>query len=1339
MKKSGKITAYLLVLVLVTGFLSGLGVKSTPASAEDKPEKQFKVLEIVPDMNMATFGYLVAGQEPVINGKTVAQNCTGSDTFKDYLVGKNYGTYSTSEPYYTSRNYFVKEILEKINGDVEWKVTVTTVTPTTLKSTDVSPYHMIVINSSVPSDLQLGLAQTHFSGANDFDAESAFKVFKKIAGVEGDPVPYIVDFDLYYGGDTSSFVDTLDKNGFNKFGFMYADELEKVGLGDYETGYVDNNSDKIPNHGTSRNSFKLYKLLSCIDPATLYGLYCTDTDGGYGVSCDYIYNVNSTTKKLEKTGSRLNLIGINNTVDGNPSPFSLNGRIDYWTDEYFRPNYLRISSHNQTTDNGHIDQIMSDMGWFEVSGLLDTHSRRTKEPSDFFQIIGGLTGKGIVYKNSSGLCSILNGTANLTSGTNNVSVLGKMIASFFNTQKNDYHPYKFLVVNDNDPDTTVNRNVIARMVKTANAAGKGLVGGIVVECMSKYQFDNIAVDLYDTYDAICVNGTPLTAGQSKLSAYSTKGGLTPAFTPDKLIEAFNTRFTSSFGVQFVTTPVEYYTDFNTNFRNENGINSYMSSGKFGRNEDVFINGNSHGRTLDIKLKVVGSGKYKVELFVDSDRDDKFEDNSEEKETLTSEISGNSLLDKTGSHAISLEKFLGKDYVGGFSWKILITDNESGATVSKVGFSACTKNTATTDDQKIKILQIYPTDYASNYADSEVDSIDEKYYGNQKTLYSNPLLILPTKDDISRAVTARGCEVSTYLTESDTESDPGKGPWGLQKYFEGCLEVDVVSSTIANGTADANGIYGDDLRADHRIGGIQRTLVGSGGSVLTMTGSASGITGKAKRVGITKNASFLYYYINKLDDYDVDVTRFSVYEYNYIIEKKHDLNGDACEIKFNPTTKKIYMQKGSTIVEYDLLILGFGSAMDWMSEDGIKVITDYIDKLGPVFCGYGTVNVSENNTLGKALMPYLGMSNATTTGYNPQNNGAAPLMVTNNTLFAHYPYTVNRYLKATCGYKQPYRLNLAANPDLVGSYARYNYDDFYAKQYDYGNWGDIAENYYLYKNKSITYCGFGDPFPDQEVKQQGGVMTMAETILVVNALVTSARYSSSPISDDPYLKCRDIDASIIAGKFDDAGNPTEIYYAKDGIYTDYDAFGLTKYKNADLVFNAAILTEAVQKEADGLVIDDNSDVEGFTDPTTNIRWIPYKAGTSVPDEAFIEFVTMDDTPKELSFQVKVYSNVQSKYLDLAAVDADHPNRYPINKNGIYYIGVPLNYDSSVYSGKSSSTYPLGFKFDKNTGAPNTDQFSFKMILRRITTTPTVSNTVIEEHKITMARRVLYPVK
>lgn len=1274
MKKAGKILSYLLVLTLVVSLMSGLGFENEEVKAGDA--SNFYVLEIVPDTSMGTFGLLL-GRRTLLDVKEGTQANWGRSDVRtfvkkfDYTLNTSDGSYTYDKPSGAEGDSYFESLLK--SEGIDKAVHLDTVTPSDSQmATLLSRADLIVINQTVPSCFKGITRKTFDDSGCGFSNEVLMKVFKKIAGIGDISVPYIIDFSMYYPNGSSSGpleIATYDHPlkasnaaaGLIR-GVFDAQSMDKIGKGSnnnsqYYSFYLNKNT--LFFRGSSRNSYKLLKLLSSIDPATFYGLFFRENDGSYGFDED------------------LRQIFMTVSSGDDLVAFNLNKKADSWLEPSIGPFYLfNIDGQAKLGQPGDAislnnNDIIKKMGWFWPSSItLDQNNGYVNSLTESItrKIGSGENGNGMIfYSSNNGIFKVLNSTDD--------STIGSILNSYYNsgTRKVDNHPYRYLVVVDGDEvDGNVNRSVIADMVKYANDNNTGLAGGIIVDCMSANQFANINVNLNDTYDGICVEDTDsIPSGSVGKQKYTNYSGTKINFTRNDLINAFKSDFNSQIEINYIETPQEYVNEFYVGFLNEN--QGQYSPGEISKanitNNNTFINStNSNYRKLKFDFIVSGNGgtSFDVYLLVDVDNNGKFDG-----EYITSSGSVSTDAVKLGtvsnggrfSKEIPLDNILGKEYAGGFSWKLVVKGGSGMRAVSRVGYSALKPNTA--EPTTIRILQIHPTDYYNDYTSNEATDMDL----DNTTTMSHPSLLLPRNNE-------KPTNNVLALTSYDSVST--------------CLN-DKMEYSVAGDKTKIGSIY--------KMSSVNEVKLKVGMSAYSKNGVAG--SNGTQRNCMVYNSSLLYYYLNALKSYNIETTRYSVSQFNSIFGGK--LNGDESEepgkeIFYDKTENRFYNYESGTKSYFDLLMLGFGTSMDYMDGNAVSVIEHYISNNGSTLVGFGTVSRSANNTLGKAIMDDIGMSATTSEGYDIGHISPAEdstYMVTNDTILTHYPYRSNHFLKGASGGVGPFKLDLS-DDELIVTYTKFNSD---VTSGNLRKWGYAANNYYLYRIKNTTYCGFGKTYanatPDND--QLGVTMTPAEIQIVVNAIINAARIKQSGIVDDPYIDCIDPDRSVIVKKEkqpikEGEPEPADNYYVLwDSVYTDYDSLGMAK-----IVAGKNVIVGSAS--SDGLISSTSSD--------GTYRIIPYKYRTVISGGAKLVF-SFDEAGNNKINEIKVN--------DSAVTDGS----YDMGNAGTYNLYVPL----------SSSTSGLGFSL---TNSSSDDQFEFYLSLRDS------EDKILEVHKIIMVRRVLYPV-
>lgn len=1253
MKKAGKFLSYLLVLTLVVSLMSGLGFKSEAVKADSST---FYVLEIVPDESMGTFGLLIGDRTLLDLGGSTKNWARGA--VQTFVTGFG-GSIDTSNGAYTC-TYF-QTLLS--NAGINKAVHLDTVKPGNLTDALIKNADLIVINQTVPSCFEGYTAKTFDSGEESeghrFTKNTALKVFKKIAGLYGNACPYIIDFSMYYSnaGNSGHVLEnnmTYTVGGVTKQarGVFRAHEIAKVGKGTDQGGSkFESVIGSYRNQGSTRFSYKLLKLLTAIDPSTFYGLFFRENDGSYGFDED------------------LNQIFTYNSTGTNITAFNLNMASNAWIEDAIAPWYMDLGSGDIGINAGkdlcsNTGAAGTKMGWF-WAGTKTYDNGFQKAISAFGQKIGSGTNKnGETFYNKTN--SYFGYLTDISS-----------IVSNYSSHKVDYHPYRYLVVTKNGVDSSINRSLVADMVGIANSNNIGLAGGIYIDCMSAYQFANISVDLKETYDGICIDPDALdlvstSAGAAKYAAYVSNDSSDGVdYTASDLVAKFETDLQASnkpIGIYYIETPKEYKSAFSAGFESENGWGIYSTSAKnkadITKNTTYINSDDPKYRKLKFDFIVHGSSSstYTVKLFVDINNDDRFK--SDESVSASGQVgTGNTLGTVSNGEEFKSEVPLkdvltnGNDFAGGFAWKLVVEDSSSARAVSRIGYSALKPDN--TEKTLIRILQIHPTDYFKNYTMTESDQSDTTE-GNDTTM-SHPNILLPMSSEVA-------------LTNDDVLSLTSDE--AIFRYLDSKMTMSVAKSTTSEG-------------GFKKMSGVESNTVKLDGG---------------DRDKIIINSSALYYYLKLLKNYDVETFRYSVYDFNTKFGGNVDgtetktLGSDGKQIQeifYDKTENKFYNydDKGKKAY-FDLLMLGFGTTMDYMESSAVNTIEHYIQNYGTALIGYGTISRSKNNTLSTKIKDDVGMTSSNSTGYNLGSEDSAEyssLMITNDTILSHYPYSSNFYLKGAAQGIGPYRLNVA-NEDLVVTYAKYNKEggDPLSK------WGYAGNNYYLYRLRNVTYCGFGKTRNSASMGQLGGIMTPAEVQIVVNAIITAARLKQSGKAKDPYLKCADPDRNVLTIREKEPVNegeeekPDNYYILWDSVNTDYDALGMAKLTNGSNLIGDGT--------SDGLITGTYIDA--------NYRKIPYNY-TKISGDGRIVFSLDEERNNKIS-EIKVNGTDVTSGV------------YSMGNSGVYTLSIPL---------KKVGSSKLGFDLSSTSSE---DQFSFYLTLLNS------DDEVLELHKIIMVRRVLYPV-
>ncbi|MBQ6025797.1 MAG: DUF5057 domain-containing protein [Lachnospiraceae bacterium] len=1294
MKRTGKVITYLVVLAMVTSLFAGLGFADKKVSAN--VNKTFTVLEIVPNESMRQFGYLISGQEPInIKAVNTARVAAGDSSFRTYINNSGIGTINAGGDY-VSNDVFRTEVLPSktpSNENIDWTVNYKYKTFAQLSDSDITSADLIVITDSVPAQLQQdGVTVTSFNSlGNDVVTWSkVYKVFKKIAGIDGvTPVPYVIDNNLYSNVSKSNLSDRY---------FYYTPNYQDIGNRDenFQIPYLEGDNTK----GSSKNIFKLFLMLTSMKPSNFYGIYVKDRGSYYGVD--------------EHTGK---LYGFACLADTKGNLYNAKG-YDHWGVNLIKPYFISKVENG----NANVNDAITKIGYRNSSSLLG---------SDSYKVFSK---EGLVYKD--GLVSNYNGyETQFATLVSDVYFGGRNIV--------DGRNYRFLIVTPADLDANVNKSITADIVNYVRTNGdKGLAGGIKVDCMSMIQFTSLSTPIEETYDCIYFGGDGskyLSAASSTTSLdskYQTFGGMgTTVLAGNDLTHAKYTELTNfvdtkklpvviskqlkdssvdtstymydfldgltynngsngsnvfedtsnagtgvsfasiftaiknkkDFSLSLLKTPAVYFANVNLQFNSQNGNYSYFANNVSDPNYTAYINSKDKEdyRKLDFKFRIDGNtGKsFTAKLYLDMNSDGKYNEAAGhyELENGVYVLKGGEMFWSHAGYNENTDYTIAPDplppgYVGSVNWKLSVTDGTY--TYSTLGYSACR---STSDDavHDIKVLQVYPT--FTNDANSGgvwKDGMNNSGNGWGQFQLSMPSLILPNDTEIANAKAEHG-NITDIAINSNLDA--------IDTYFSGYLYASQANCQDHFNKTDGAG-------AEFKTTPTSQALNAN--------------TNNLSKIMI-RNAGSYYYFIEKQKDYNVHATKFSVYEFNQKVAQN--------KIFYEEATKKIVYKETttSTPVYFDLLMLGFGSTMDYMTPAAIKVITDYVDADQPTFCGSGTVTFSCRNTLGVALRDRIGQDrynvtqnngsstsglyglpyqkNSTTVyganskyylqgltwGYAgaPDGNGGENSvngMRINENVLTNYPYKIPEKFKVTSGPIQPFQLDLE-DEDIVVSIAKFDRGLYYKTT----KWGDARDNYYLYKKGNITFCGFGKTAANYDRDQVGSVMTHPEACLLINALVAASETRTNGGNDNAYVTCTDPDSSSVDIVGVDPFDPTkQVHTYKDYVYVDYDATQDNMTGTTAPMGNSSIVNAAP-----------NGTSYGYT-----ARRVPYEATVSTTAD-----LKICKTGTDTKIDIKVYKVNDDDTLTEAPKNAS--GNYIITNGDTYMIDVPLN--DSFYTDKGIS--------------------------------------------------------
>ncbi len=1375
MRRMKKALSVVLVMAMVVSLCAGIKLFDFSDAVKANAGVNYKVLEIVPDSSEAKlqqFGLI-------------------KDSFKD--------AYN-----------------DEISGAIS-DVTVTTVQPNELTDAMISSADLIVINQTGTDGLISGKTFNDVT----LDWDWAYKIFKKIAGVGCDPIPYIIDKSL--GTDIS-------KNSKSWYGFYTARYDDQCNDADFidpaANGFM----------GTNNAAFKLFLMLQELNPATFYGLYINQNGYYWGID--------------EKDGS---LIGVGfdykKKDDGAPqngTVFDPGYKNAIWSEAVLYPYFLDNSAvkiQGYTSGSGNAT-LTGQVGWiFDFS--TDTNVAGSSVNRNNGTLVGMSSGFGKTISDAgSESTDLINIVSNATS-----------------TITNDVKNYRFLIVSPVSLSATANRSIIASIIGADKT--HRYLGGITVDCMSMSNFINISEPLKDKYDCIYftgdgskysvkgdtlwINGSDYQkwvsgAGSSfesgidlteaknaELSTFdgvilndttnATSGtliasylsGKSTGFNASTIISSINTA--KSVGLLLVSTPNLYTSRTTFDFRDENGGYSYQSDDVTVGNYSNYINDGSHPNrySLDFAFTAKEAGEYTVNVYVDYNSDGVFNTTAGGYNANKQRVGGEKVLTTTKTLTASdmvasvTANPVPSGYVGPITWKFEI--EKGGKTDSVIGFSACRH---TNDDaiQTVHLLQIVP--------------VDEKSQWGASTQRYSLSMLLPTKEEIFNANwghkrTKKEGETSfdfklgnigVYSTKSgDGQLDD------IKKYFAGYVSTDVVGETDKD--------------------------------VLTWDGSI-------RNSQLLSNIGLYYYFMEKQKDYDISVTRMSVDEYNtlvgagsiskndttkrimypekvgfenvtmydYIYDKvnamsadqkaaiaseiRTDIPGSAgkdvsldliftsegwnakatyindaagteskegwnyCEFlkqyldlstgtgwdeKIKATDAEGYIIRLSidsansvTIsknnaptertetISCDLLMFGFCIDMQEIDTNGVTLIHDHIANGNPVFIGKGAVSAFGDNALAQSIRGLVGQdrfnvaeNGGSSTSSRPKSetysldsyksgstylfqgltkyynltidNTMSSAMEINKTVLSNYPYKIPDKFKCTAGNPNFYQLNL----DYDTSKAERTVVAFAKHLSGSTNWGDARNTYYVYKKDNITFSCIGHNSDKVDGSQRGGIFTLPESALLVNALIAGSQRQIKGNTPNGFVECTDPDSSTTEVPAP-AGSSGRTF--KDFVYVDYDGTktGMTGSGSAPLQ-DPSIVTK------DGIVC----------------RKIPYEATVSTAAELAI-YKDYDKSTRSGQVLPITIEKVKSDGTTEAMENNGTPYHYTITNGTTYYLYVPIQdsgFKELVTGAGMAESVANGL------GLTTRDDFTLKLVV-----TTDGDTTKQEFNELTIVRRGMF---
>ncbi len=807
----------------------------------------------------------------------------------------------------------------------------------------------------------------------------------------------------------------------------------------------------------------------------------------------------------------------------------------------------------------------------------------------------------------------------------------------------------------------------------------------------------------------------------------------------------------NFDLQMISVPTIYDTISPVSFYNPTDETSYTSTDKTDADKyGQYINGkNLKFKTLEFSFFINSAEDtdYTVSLYIDLNSDGVYDEANYSSTTGSGELfktwtlSSNTLHELTAKNKMAYS--LPANYIGPVAWKLKVSGDD-GMSVAKYGYSAIRSDGSDEGKQKVRILQVVPANVANKFANSELDQNDSPY----KTYATYPFLLLPTKDEIKSAFDDKG-SIEEYIYSLNDSS--GTSLDKVKEYFEGVLTYDTASkvasvyndnpldtifnsfkaayypsinfdtallkailrdsldtNTINNNTGSGK-MFADSSQVTSKCNEVKQNFSAfTGMDVINDDGlkayflnyTADQTVTEAK---ILANAGLYYYFMERQDDYDVDVTRISVPKFNMLVKQgqiKLDANGS---ISYPHT----YQGEVSTY-SCDLLMLGFGNNMDYMSMDAIDIVENYIKGGHNVFIGYGALSSVGNNTLCRRLRTLIGAdrfnvvsnkgtsldgtksydlpytSSHTVAGnssvyylhgmtYRPgtySNEGSATSIEINDMVVSHYPYSVPTLFRQSAGPMMQFQLDLEylkADTDNMSSldnskrsvvcFAKNSNDNYYQ------NWGDARSLYYLYKRGNITVSALGySSVGNDETGPRGLVMTLPESQLLVNTLLNASEKKMDSTPGRAWLDCKDPDHSSTPA----VETGTKTWTMKDYVYVDYDG-------------SQAEIDETSTPQSNTSTI--------HTEGGVFYRDIPYEAVAPTGGSLTIY---KQGTEIEIP-EIRIYS-VNSDGSRGEEISPTSGNTYSITDGTKYIISVPLNDSAYTSATGLGLTYRDSFAVD-----------------------------------------------
>lgn len=1066
-----------------------------------------------------------------------------------------------------------------------------------------------------------------FGTDSGLEFKTAMAIFNKVIGKNGNPAKFMINRNCY--GSTSSF----DYYPF------YANSSLCFDRSFTNSGIRSNGSENV--------AYKLFLMLNLYEnPAVFNGLFFGTKATGHGI-----------TEKGQ-------LIGWGDEISSE-GQIGEGKKYDKWSPETLTP--IHIMNKGQSIDGMGYDSSFS--GNYKIN----------KAGTYFNGSISSLFNDNTFKTN---FATIIN-----AAHTHESLGFGGDVRVLIVLPNSDYYSGNY----------SVNESVGLAMYKkflSSSYSSEPPIDGVSVKVMSMFEFDNLAGDpnisgdLNASFDVIyfgadvdyskysgayggsnvyTATGNDLTATmKDKLNAFNgyvaVSSNLKSKCSGDSVMKAYytgtsvHTDTANDFStiledvcttvksnrltLSLCSAPPTYDVDNYFHPTGENNINDYNYFGGSLSNDDLYINGNGHDRKLEFDVLVSGSSSatFTLNLYLDLNSDGIF--NAGEK--YDSSYMGGAVAVNTTSHIVY--DVIPRDYIGSVPWRL---DLVSGGNIvdSVSGMSACKKSSG--GKSVINVLQIVADTDIGQYTASDYKYLTTSFF-------------MPTEKEVETALDSHhhnNVKITSYSASNST------GLENIKKYFDGIIEVPTKVYNNGDKCCPVGETAGkkfewivENDEGYHKTERKKYSLSGKGSDSLVY------------------NASLFYYFLEKLPDYEVRITRVS------LDELWHIWNGYTGygSVSYDSGTGDIRYtdSMGRENVKCDLLVVGFADSLirhkantivngdktydEIIHQKTVDMISKYIETDHHSLVGHGTLNADPNERLTKKLLPLLGLTTAYTQSGKDEardahfgNGGNAQESRTNEGALTRYPYNVPLYQSSTNAWKAIYQM---AKNDYknVGYYATAAVTR--GSGID-GSWGNIYENYYMFRRGNMIYANMG--FSEGNIGGQKSIMfKLPEAVLLVNTITSTPDPGNTPpqastpvpyaIPQNPGINKVDNGNANIPGV---GTAPKKSYY----FYVDYEV-GDPDESSATSIQNA----EAMSGD-------------------------PYLIVKNGKTYERVEF-TVKDGPCTIAFKAGT-----TALNDLPVKDKATNGNVTTLTGGtgvVYYVDIPI--DTSYYTGKglSGSNYGLG---------------------------------------------------